>query len=85
MSLNINDTYKEMKDVPVIMTVEELGKLLRISRTSAYEMVRSGQIPSFKVGKQSRIYRGDVLALRKKMIPTIDPRDKSWKVNRHDA
>ena len=75
MSLNINDTYKEMKDVPVMMTVEELGKLLRISRNSAYEMVRSGQIPSFKVGKQSRIYRGDVFGLRKRIMPPVDPQD----------
>ena len=48
-----------------MMTVPELGKLLRISRNKAYEYVRSGAVPSIKVGKQIRIYRGDVLPLRR--------------------
>ena len=55
----------ELGDIPVMMTVPELGKLLRISRNKAYEYVRSGAVPSIKVGKQIRIYRGDVLPLRR--------------------
>lgn len=55
----------ELSDIPVMMTVPELGKLLRISRNKAYEYVRSGAVPSIKVGKQIRIYRGDVLPLRR--------------------
>jgi excisionase family DNA binding protein len=55
----------ELGDIPVMMTVPELGKLLRISRNKAYEYVRIGAVPSIKVGKQIRIFRGDVLALRR--------------------
>lgn len=33
-------------------TVEEAARLLGISRTLAYRLVQSGQLPSFKVGKR---------------------------------
>lgn len=62
---NTNIAYcKDIEDVPVMLTVEEFGKLLRISRNTAYEYVRSGAVPSVKVGKQFRIFRDDVFALR---------------------
>ena len=35
-----------------VCTVEEAAKMLRISRSSAYEGVRTGQIPSVKIGKR---------------------------------
>ncbi len=53
-----------LDDVPVMMTVEELGSFLRVSRNTAYAYVRSGIIPTVKVGRQIRIYREDVLRLR---------------------
>ena len=52
-----------------MMTVEEFGKLMRISRSSAYAFVRSGLVPTVKVGRLIRIYRGDVLKLRDTQPP----------------
>lgn len=60
----------DLDDIPLMMTVEEFGRFLRISRNTAYECVRSGQIPSVKVGRQIRIYRNDVLDLRRKAEAT---------------
>lgn len=37
---------------PKVCTVEEAAKMLKISRSSAYEGVRSGQIPSVRIGKR---------------------------------
>lgn len=34
------------------MTVEEAGNLLGISRSTAYEAVRSGDIPSIRLGRR---------------------------------
>lgn len=34
------------------MTVEESGELLGISRSTAYDAVRTGQIPSIRVGRR---------------------------------
>lgn len=39
---------------PVVLKVEDLAKVLSIGLNSAYELVRSGQVRSVKVG---RIYR----------------------------
>ena len=62
-------SYYNYEDIPVMMTVEEFGKLMRISRNSAYAFVRSGLVPTVKVGRLIRIYRGDVLKLRDTQIP----------------
>lgn len=53
---------------PKVCTVEEAAKMLRISRSSAYEGVRTGQIPSVRIGKRllvplaalERLLTGDV-------------------------
>jgi len=36
----------------LVLTVEEARKLLRLSRGLMYEAVRSGQIPSIRVGRR---------------------------------
>lgn len=63
-SLPNDPTYTTYDDIPVMMTVEEFGKLMRISRNTAYAFVREGLVPTVKVGRQIRIYRGDVLKMR---------------------
>ena len=66
-------SYIKIDDVPVMLTVDELGKLLRISRNTAYAYVRSGVVPSVKVGKQIRIFRDDIYAMRRFGIPPDIP------------
>jgi excisionase family DNA binding protein len=36
-------------------TVPEIAKLLRISRTGAYELVKSDDFPTIKIGKVLRV------------------------------
>lgn len=38
-----------------VYTVDEIAKLLRVSRTSAYRFVKSGKFKSFYVGTMLRI------------------------------
>ncbi len=42
-------------DLPFTLRVEELMPILGIGRNTAYELVRSGQIRSIRIGKQIRI------------------------------
>ena len=45
-----------------VLTVAECASFLRISRASAYEAVRKGEIPSFKIGRSIRVSRSALLA-----------------------
>ena len=42
---------------PLVLTVEEAAKALRIGRTAAYEAVRRGEIPSVRIGRSLRVPR----------------------------
>lgn len=39
---------------------EEIGKLLKISKGTVYELLRRGEIPSYRVGKKIRISQNDL-------------------------
>lgn len=41
----------------VVLTVEEAAAMLRIGRSAAYEGVRSGAIPSVRIGRLLRVPR----------------------------
>ena len=51
---NKYDTYNEF---PPVMTVADLEKFLHIGRSTAYKLVRSGKLKTFRVEKQIRISR----------------------------
>ena len=42
-------------DLPLTLRVEELMPILGVGRNTAYELVRSGQIRSIRVGRQLRV------------------------------
>jgi excisionase family DNA binding protein len=39
----------------VLLTAEEVAEALRIGRCTVYDLIRSGQLRSFKIGKLRRI------------------------------
>ena len=51
------------------MTVEEAGRLLGISRNSAYEAARRGELPAIRIGKRLIVPRA---ALEKLLGAPID-------------
>lgn len=52
--------YRSYTDLPLVLTVEDLMPVLLIGRNAAYELVRSGAIESFRIGKQIRITKESV-------------------------
>ena len=46
----------------LVLKVEEAAKMLGISRTKAYELVKQGVIPSMKIGEVKRIRIADLEA-----------------------
>ena len=53
----------EMDKMPEILRVMEVAKWLRLPKSTAYLMVKNGTIPSFKIGRQVRVRKADVLKI----------------------
>ena len=49
------------EDLPLTLRVEDLMPILGIGRNTAYELVRSGQIRSIRVGRQLRVPKDAVM------------------------
>ena len=47
----------DITQLPLALTVPEAGQVLRVGRNVAYDLVRSGQLRSVRVGKNIRIPR----------------------------
>lgn len=53
--------YKKMKtEGPLLLTVKEVGDLLRVQRPKVYELIKEGAIEGFKVGADWRVRRDSV-------------------------
>jgi excisionase family DNA binding protein len=57
-SVGLPPVFERYADV---VTVPELAEMLRIGRNAAYELARSGIIPSVKIGKSIRIPKSAVI------------------------
>lgn len=51
----MENKYRSFDELPLTLRVEDLVPILGIGRNTAYELVRSGQIFSVKIGRQLRI------------------------------
>lgn len=58
----MGNKYRSLDDLPLTLRVEDLMPVLDIGRNTAYELVRSGQIRSIRIGRQIRIFKSDLLA-----------------------
>ena len=50
-------------DQDEFMTAGEVAKMLKISKSQAYHMIRRREIPSFSIGKTVRVRRADLEAV----------------------
>jgi len=51
----MENKYRSFDELPLALRVEDLMPILGIGRNTAYELVRSGQIRSIRIGRQLRI------------------------------
>lgn len=54
--------FKNYDDLPLTLTVPEVGEVLGISRAGAYELVRSKGFPHMKVGTRILVPKDKFLA-----------------------
>ena len=57
----VTDRPTSFDDLSLTLQVEELMPILGIGRNTAYELIRSGQIRSIRVGRQLRVPKDAVL------------------------
>lgn len=50
-------TVTNISNLPLALTVLEAGQVLRVGRSVTYELVRSGQLRSVRIGRSIRIPR----------------------------
>ena len=62
----MENKYRDPHDLPMTLRVEDLMPLLSIGRNTAYELIRSGQIRSVRIGRQIRIPRDALLEFLRK-------------------
>ena len=62
----MENKYCNLQDLPMTLRVEELMPILGIGRNTAYELIRSGQIRSIRIGRQIRIPRDALLEFLQK-------------------
>ena len=47
--------FRSLDDLPLVLRVEDLMSVLNVGRNAAYELVRSEQIRSVRIGRKLRI------------------------------
>ena len=57
----------------MVMTVEEMGKELGISRTTAYDLVQRPDFPSFSIGRRILVSRDGLLKWIEKQYSSKGP------------
>ena len=62
----MENKYRDLSDLPMILRGEDLMPILGIGRNTAYELIRSGQIRSVRIGRQIRIPREALLEFLRK-------------------
>lgn len=62
----MENKYHDLHDIPMILRVEDLMSILGIGRNTTYELIRSGQMRSVRIGRQIRIPREALLEFLRK-------------------
>lgn len=55
-------TFKNYEDLPLTLTVPEVGEVLGISRAAAYELVRGKGFPRMRIGTRILVPKDKFLA-----------------------
>jgi excisionase family DNA binding protein len=48
---------RTVTDLPLVLTVKQVQSILAVSKTMAYQLVHTGELPSVRIGKSFRVTR----------------------------
>lgn len=52
---------QEKQEEEEVMTIKDLEEFLQVSRSKAYELIKSDKFPKYKVGSEFRILKSELL------------------------
>lgn len=55
-------TYQNYSNLPLLLSVPEVAKVLGLSRTRAYELIRSAGFPHIRIGNRIVVSRDKFIA-----------------------
>lgn len=58
-----------------LLTVAEVAELLRVSTMTVYRLIRSGDLPAVRVGRNYRVRRGDLDTYLEEQV--VEPQQQS--------
>ena len=53
--------YQNLEQIPLVLSVEEVADILQIGKNTAYNLIRSNQIKSMRIGHQIRISKSAMI------------------------
>ena len=63
-----NEIYKTYDELPLILSVSQVAKVLGISRTSTYDLVKEKDFPSLTIGSRIVVPKEDLILWIKNQI-----------------
>ena len=57
----MSNNYTKISDIPLVLSVHDLARVLGIGKNMADDLVRSGRIKSLRVGHRIRITKSALL------------------------
>lgn len=59
-----------------LLTVAEVAQLMRVSSMTVYRLIKSGQLPAVRVGKNYRLRRSDIEQYLTERAVRVDEEDR---------
>lgn len=56
-----NFSIANTEELPLVLTVAQFAEIMGIGKNTAYDLIRSGAVKSFRVGRQFRISKAAFL------------------------
>jgi excisionase family DNA binding protein/YgiT-type zinc finger domain-containing protein len=72
MIQNITAGFSEVETKPDNLNVEEVADLLRVSNQTVYNMIKDGRLPAYKVGREWRFNRQEIIDALDNANPSFD-------------
>ncbi|WP_425622940.1 helix-turn-helix domain-containing protein [Brevibacillus borstelensis] len=62
MKKRIDQPYLSKNDLPMVLTIPEVARFLRIGESTAYELAQNPNFPAVRIGRVVRVGRDELIA-----------------------